>query len=718
MKYCLGVFLFAWMALSHAALAQFRIDPAIQAEALAQTEAAMAEQHAYLNAIGYAYLAQRAETVAAISSRAEAEARQAEVREQILALVGGMPETSDPVAVQAFDTVEDDGFHIENIAYESVPGYWVTANVYVPMGEGPFPALVIAPGHGAGKSSQYSWAANFAAAGFVVLAIDPMGQGERMQHYDDELGTSKVEPSGEHEHANQSALLMGQHIARYWFADGVRGVDYLTQRADVAADRIGTFGCSGGGTAAAYLAAMDPRIRAAAVASFITSFKELLPGNGPQDAEQTLPNFIGSGLDFADWIEQAAPRPYAILAFEQDFFPYAGAEWTYEEANDFYAHFDAADQLQFIGGAGGHCNLGPVTPQLLDFLYTHLQPPGTPIPTFDRRSPEDSDLLLVTPTGQLSTSIGSATIEDMVRRDADAVIHEAAAFATAEALAQAQPEIRAEVRRVAAVVATEAEVPAATVVAEETADGYGLETWVFESEPGIEIEAVVGLPSEPGRRPLVLWMDATDNARTAASPDFTRLVKAGNIVVAFQPRGVLGEPPPNPDQLALGPYMPQLLRAIVVDKTLVGMRVDDTLRLLNILAARDDVDPAAITLYGSGGLGLVALHAAALDTRITKVVVENTLVSYRMALEAGLHKNLSESVVPGVLRHYDTVDLLHAIHPRSVTLVNPASAMGRRVRATLTREALAPVFETDQHLGTPGRIQVVRRGFRDPIPLE
>ena len=73
-----------------------------------------------------------------------------------------------------------------------------------------------------------------------------MGQGERMQHFYPELGTSKIEPSGEHEHGNQTALLVGQHIARYWFADGVRSVHYLTQRADVDAARIGTFGCSGG----------------------------------------------------------------------------------------------------------------------------------------------------------------------------------------------------------------------------------------------------------------------------------------------------------------------------------------------------------------------------------------------------------------------------------------------------------------------------------------
>jgi len=290
----------------------------------AQTEAALSQLTAYLNPIGFEMLDARAASVAALVSQEDAERRQVEVRRKVLDLVGGLPPSGGPLVARRFGTVEEDGFRVENIAYESTPGYWVTANVYVPEGPGPFPAMVIAPGHGAGKEWQYSYGALFARAGILTLAIDAMGQGERLQHFDSELGTSKIEPMGEHEHANQSALLIGQHIARYWFADGIRGVDYLTGRDDVDPARIGTFGCSGGGTAAAYLAAMDTRIGVAAIASFITSFRELLPGNGPQDAEQTLPRFIASGLDFADWVELAAPRPVAIVAFEKDFFPIAG----------------------------------------------------------------------------------------------------------------------------------------------------------------------------------------------------------------------------------------------------------------------------------------------------------------------------------------------------------------------------------------------------------
>lgn len=691
---------------------------AAQAEAQAQTAAAQAQLHAYLNDIGYRLLDERAKAVAAITSKADAEARRAHVRTTILSLVGGLPAVAGPVKVRSFATVPDNGFHVENIAYESAPGYWVTANVYVPDGPGPFPAIVVAPGHGAGKASQYAWAANFARAGMLTLAIDPMGQGERLQHFDPELGASKIEPSGEHEHANQTTLLAGQHIARYWFADGMRGVDYLTQRRDVTASRIGTFGCSGGGTAAAYLAALDSRIAVAAVASFITSFKALLPGNGPQDAEQTLPGFLSAELDFADWVELAAPRPYAIVAFEQDFFPIAGARATAEEAKRLYSLHGASDNLQFIEGQGGHCNLGPVTPQVLAFLSKHLKGPDAAVPAFTPLTAKDTDDLLVTPTGQLSTSIGSATAAALTRKETATTLRTPQAVATADALALLQTRVRADIRKVAAVTATPAaSPPAVTTTQTQALDGYRLESFTLESEPGITLRGAAGVPSGSGAHAAVLWMDATPIDRIAASPDFVRLVRAGRLVVAVQPRGVFGEPPPNSNLLALGPYMPELLRAIIVGRTLVGMRVDDTVRAIDWIAGRPDVDRASITVYGRGAQGMVALHAAALDTRITDLVVENTLVSYRAAFDAPLHRNLSEVDLPGVLQHYDTADLLQATSPRRVTMVNPSDAMGLPMRLAAAKAALAAAFDTDRRLGRADRVRLQKRGFRDPVPI-
>jgi cephalosporin-C deacetylase-like acetyl esterase len=664
-----------------------------------QTTTALQKLNSYLNNIGIAQADERAQKVAAIHTRAEAEQRQALVRSKILSLIGGLPDHSGPVPVKEFGSVPGDGFRVEKIAYESLPGFFVTANVFVPAsGSGQFPAIVETPGHGAGKQSEYNWAANFARAGIIVLAVDPIGQGERMQHWDPEIESSKIERLAEHEHASLSTELIGDHLSRYFINDGIRGIDYLTARKDVDAKHIGAFGCSGGGTITAYLAALEPRISVAATACFITSLKELFPTQGPQDAEQTLPHFAAEGLDFADWVELAAPRPYAIVSTTQDMFPYAGAQQTYDEAKRFYELYGAGDNLKWITGPGGHGNLGPISSQILAFLVGHLKGDSSQ-PEFKQFRPADADDLVATPSGQISISLHGKTVEDLNRERANA--HPASHFTSPE-------QIRAEVRKTAAIVAQPGAPPAAVITKEEQRTGYRLQTLSIQVEPNYELTAIQAVPDTPGPRPAVIMLDELPVERTAAAPDFTALANSGRNVIALQSKGTpVDAQNGQSTQFALGPYMGVNLRAIIVGKTLVGLRVDDVIRVVNWLASRSDIDGSAITIYGKGAFGMVALHAAAVDTRITRVIAENTLVSYRTALETPLHKNLSEITIPGVLQHYDVTDLLEAIAPRDVKLLNPVDAIGQPMRADQVR----------QHLANKNA-QLLRRGFREPLPIE
>ena len=102
---------------------------------------------------------------------------------------------------------------------------------------------------------------------------------------------------------------------------------------------------------------------------------------------------------------------------------------------------------------------------------------------------------------------------------------------------------------------------------------------------------------------------------------------------------------------------------------------------------------------------MAALHAAAVDPRIARVITENTLVSYRSALDAPLHRNLSEYAIPGILRHYDVEDLI-ALSKAQIIAANPVDAVGQPLRLKQAQLALG------------NRVRVVRRGPRDPLPVE
>ena len=675
----------------------------------------------YLDAIAENQLAARKQAIAQIGSRADAERRKAMVREKLLGLIGGLPERKGPVAVKTFGTTAADGFRIEKIAYESLPGFWVTANLYVPSGgAGRFPAVILAPGHGAaGKVELYSWGANLALNGIVALAYDPVGQGERLQYFDPDLKGSKVGgPTAEHSEANTGPLLIGDDLARYWLNDAMRGVDYLVGRKDIDADRIGAFGCSGGGTATAYFAALDDRIKVAGVACYITSFHELLPSRtGVQEAEQSIPHFIQQGLDFPDWVEQMAPKPYAIVSTTEDMFPFEGARQSYEEARRFYGIYGAEDRIQWISGPGGHGNLGPISPQILGFFTKYLKG-GAPERSFMPMRVEHREDLQCTPTGQVATSIGGETVYSLNRKRAASLLAPERVLNGTGDLENLRSRVRQDIVTLAGVIAKPGGTPPTVdIKATDRRNGYRIETLAFHSEPGIELSGLIAIPDTAGPKPVVLMLDSQPAGRlTAAGGDLERLATAGRIVMVLEPR-------PSPAGAEgvrasiLGSFYMLSMRAFLVGRTLVGMRTDDTIRAVDWLCTLKDVDRSAITAYGNGPMGVVLLHAAALDTRIGQVMVENTLTSYRMIVDQPVHRNAAEVLVPGVLRKYDIGDLLLAAYPRRVTIINAQDALGVGISDAEFRKETEYVFRSDQNLGQAGRIQLMWRGPRDPLPI-
>ena len=309
----------------------------------------------WMNETAQKQLSAREAKVRAVRSAGDARARQAEVRGKILAALGGLPDYNGPLNSRVTGTLRRSGYSIDKVIFDSLPDYKVTANLYVPDTTGRHPAVLFALGHwDEGKPAAQQIAANLALKGFVVLAFDPVGQGERVQAWSPLIHGSLLGGSTEqHTTLGAQSLLLGQSFARYRVWDARRALDYLVSRAEVDPERIGASGCSGGGTVTTYIAALDPRIQVAAPACYINTFREVFAGP-TGDAEQSLPGFLEAGLDIADYIELFAPKPWLIGSTREDFFPVAGAGHAFEEAQRWYGWFGADDRVQWAVGPGGH----------------------------------------------------------------------------------------------------------------------------------------------------------------------------------------------------------------------------------------------------------------------------------------------------------------------------------------------------------------------------
>ncbi|MCI0696367.1 acetylxylan esterase, partial [candidate division KSB1 bacterium] len=280
-----------------------------------------------LNQIALGFLSEREQGIARLTTREEITARQRFIRERFLHAIGGLPERT-PLNPKVTGTLKRDGYRIEKIIFESLPKFYVTANLYVPeTGRAPYPAILMPLGHESGGKAHEAWqrlAITFVKNGFVMLLFEPVGQGERVQLYDPDLGESKViRSTDEHTLAGTQCLLLGHSFARHVIWDAMRALDYLVSRPEVDSSRVGITGNSGGGTMTAYMSALDDRIKVAAPSCYLTNWKSLLETIGPQDAEQNLPPWLADGLDQPDFVLAFAPKPMLMLSAIRDFFPIA-----------------------------------------------------------------------------------------------------------------------------------------------------------------------------------------------------------------------------------------------------------------------------------------------------------------------------------------------------------------------------------------------------------
>ena len=199
---------------------------------------------------------------------------QQQIRQHLLAMIGGLPSVKTPLHARVTGTIQMEGFHIEKLIYESMPRLPVTALVYVPEnGTKRHPAVLVPAGHSAnGKAYYQALCQRLAQRGYVVISWDPIGQGERSQFWDAKNHKSRYNLiCAEHAVLGNLAYLAGTNLARWEIWDGIRAVDYLLTRPDVDPERINITGTSGGGFQAAHIAALDPRIKVAAPSCYITA---------------------------------------------------------------------------------------------------------------------------------------------------------------------------------------------------------------------------------------------------------------------------------------------------------------------------------------------------------------------------------------------------------------------------------------------------------------
>jgi dienelactone hydrolase len=226
------------------------------------------------------------------------------VREQLLVCLGlwPMPQKT-ALNPQVYGRVERDGYSIERVVLETLPGFFLSGNLYRPLAaKGPVPAILNPHGHwddGRLNPTVQQRCIRLAKLGMVAFMYDMVG-------YNDSKPFT-------HEFLDPALNRWGFSLATLQTWNSIRVLDWISTLPDVDPERIGCTGESGGGTQTFLLTALDPRVK---VSAPVVMVSEGFQGGCVCENAAGLRH----GTDNVEFAALAAPRPMKLVG--------ATGDWT------------------------------------------------------------------------------------------------------------------------------------------------------------------------------------------------------------------------------------------------------------------------------------------------------------------------------------------------------------------------------------------------------
>lgn len=659
-------------------------------------------------------IAERDRQLASFTSPEQWRGRQQQVRRRWAEFFGDFGPKCAPHA-RTVGTLDRPDYVIEKVIFESQPGYFCTTNLYLPKRRAfPRPGVLFTCGHSAeGKAYHlyHETCLGLVLKGYVVLALDPTGQGERSEYFHPETGAPLVPLSVSHHHyLARPSWLVGRTLAGYRTWDAMRAVDYLVSRPEVDRDKIGVTGNSGGGIMALLATACDERIKVCAAAH---------PGGS---MEQTF--LTGRRLPESDILSLIPPRPCAIVVGRD-----SGELPRHREKLD--------DMLRFYRGLG----VDPARGQMfvVDGVHDMKQPKRVACYAWLNRwlgqeqegadepplKPETVEDLNCSPTGFVIRDLEGETGQTLNARRAEEIRPPRPVPCAPEAVAAAQAAVRAAVvKRIGFDLPPHRSPPPCTPCGRVDHADFVAEKLILQSAEGIRLPALLLHPKKASRAAAcVLHCAELGKPADAHRPSLAlELVRAGCPVLSIDVRGAGETDPRDRDKLRpLERYEPSQFQfdssavsCAGFGTTLLALRALDVVRAFDYLASRTDLADRRTVLVGEGLGGVWALMAGAMDSRPTAVVAVGTIPSYKLIVGAKYYASRDYFWIPGALKDFDLADLPGLIAPREVVLVDPADAMLAPLPGQACRALLAWPLGIYERLGAADRLHIVQSSRESP----
>jgi hypothetical protein len=593
--------------------------------------------------------------------------RQQEIRRVVLGEIGVLPSDDTPLNPRVTGTVEGDGFRIEKIIFESRPRHYVTANLYLPRDRpaGRTAAVLFLSGHHdtAKVAPEYqNVCQTLVRAGLVVLAQDPVGQGERLSYFEPDTQANPVGiGTRDHDYAGAQSRLLGDTLAAYMLHDAMRGIDYLISRPEVDAAKIGVTGNSGGGTQTSLVMLVDPRVAAAVPATFIMNRETYQRTGQPQDAEQIWPGFTGAGFDHEDILLAMAPKPVAVLAVTSDFFPIEGTRRTVTRSRRIWQLWGRGAALELVEDESTHTYTPKLARAAARFFSEHLLGRRVDLAGFEPNAfpPEQ---LHSTKSGQVRGEIADAAF---VFEATAARLKELEAARAALTAANRKDRAREWLRRQVLQQREDTPLNPRRIDRGRTVGAFTVDTAFWYPQPYLANLGMLIRPRErrADRLPvtIAIWDEGT--AALSAHTDWiTAECARGRAVFVVN---LSGMGPLKPDAINQAPTtdLYGTWRKLSDDlewmgDSMVALRTYQALRSIEVLGEWPELNRDDVRFYAEGRTGVHAKLAAALAPQVKGCDWQNgfTFTDF-VRTRTYDAKDVKPFILPGVLRFFDVDEL-------------------------------------------------------------
>lgn len=595
----------------------------------------------------------------------EWETRKQQLRQNLLKSWGGFPAEACDLSPRVMGELKREGYRIEKVVFQTRPGVWMTANAYIPDGEGKRATVLCVHGHWRGAKQDpvvQSRCLGLVKLGFFVLAVDAFGAGER--------GLSKNLGEYHGEMVGATLLPVGLPLSGLQVYENMRAVDYLLTRPEVDGTRLGITGASGGGNQTMYAGAYDERFKAVVPVCSVGTYQSYV------GAACCMCEVVPSALTYTEesgLLSLVAPRALMVINATRDAFQFSvgEAQKSISLAQHVFRLYGKAGNISHDIFESPHDYGKAMRESMYGWMTLHLKGEGlgNPIPEPVLQTEEPETLRCCpgeTRPDDFITLPKFAAAEGRrlnARWDAEKLAHKEHWDATSERLQHtlAHSVLGGWPQRTDLKLRT------------SKSETGNITSYVLESEPGVEVTAIHHSGTRNERR-MAIIVDLNGIAHAEASPVAKVMADQGWDRLFVDVRGT-GRYAVQGDQIGRAPDHNSCEWSLWTGRPLLGQWIWDLRRVIDGLSEVQPELLAKPTVVGIGSGGIVALGTAVYSRKVGSVILVDMLASY--ITDQPYAQQRMGIMAPRIVRDVGDVPQLAAlIAPRKLVIAGGVDGQG------------------------------------------